>query len=133
MLTGQISSHALHEVQAQISSGVMRSKKLSAETVISGTVPMGGLTCGRAGGGHDLARLEHDLAGVERLAGGVGRADRGAAAAHGAGVGVEQLLPGEVLDGGGAEALELGLHQVRHRLHRALGAVRSRGTCSAAW
>ena len=47
----------------------------------------------------------------------------GAAAAHRAGVGVEQLLPGEVLDGRRAERLELGLHEVRHRLHRALRAV----------
>ena len=42
MLTGQISSHALHDVQAQISSGVMRSKSESADTVISGSMPMGG-------------------------------------------------------------------------------------------
>jgi hypothetical protein len=58
---------------------------------------------GVAGGGHDLAGLQHDLARVERLAGGVGRAHAGAAAAHGARVGVEQLLPGEVLDDRGAE------------------------------
>ena len=37
MLTGQISSQALHEVQDQISSGVMRSKTESAVTVSSGT------------------------------------------------------------------------------------------------
>src|SRR4030095_15742682 len=42
MLTGQISSHALHDVHAQISSGVMRSKRESADTVISGSTPMGG-------------------------------------------------------------------------------------------
>ena len=36
----------------------------------------------------------------------------------------KQLLPGEVLDRSTApNALELGLHEVRHRLHRALGAV----------
>ena len=35
MLTGQISSHALHDVHAQISSAVMRSKTLLVLTVIS--------------------------------------------------------------------------------------------------
>ena len=123
MFTGQISSHALHDVQAHTSSEVMRSKRLLAPTVISGSTPIGGDTGGRAGAGHDLAGLEHDLARVERLAGGVGRAHRRAATAHRAGVGVEQLLPGEVLDRGGAEALELGLHEVRHRPHGALGAL----------
>ena len=46
MFTGQISSHALHEVQAHTSSGVMRSKRLSAMTVISGSTPIGGDTGG---------------------------------------------------------------------------------------
>ena len=46
MLTGQISSHALHEVQAQTSSGVIRSKSEFDAMVISGTVPMGGDTTG---------------------------------------------------------------------------------------
>src|SRR3546814_9159501 len=46
MFTGQISSPALHDVQDQISAGVMRSKKELADTVMSGTVPRGGLTCG---------------------------------------------------------------------------------------
>ena len=76
-----------------------------------------------AGGGHHLADLQHDLAGVERLAGRVRRAHRGAAPADGAGVGVEELLPGEVLDRRRAEGLEVGLHEVRHGLHRALGPV----------
>src|SRR5438046_610730 len=71
----------------------------------------------RAGRGHHRADLENDLAWVERLAGGVRRADARAPAAHRAGVGVEQLLPGEVGDGRRAEALELGLHQVGHRPH----------------
>ena len=123
MLTGQISSQALQVVQAQTSSGVMRSKTESTRDRDLGRRADRGRHAGIAGGGHDLAGLEHDLAGVEGLAGGVGRAHRGAAPAHGAGVGVEQLLPGEVLDGGGTEALELGLHQVRHGLHRALGPV----------
>ena len=35
MFTGQISSHALHDVQAQISSALMRSNTLSAVMVIS--------------------------------------------------------------------------------------------------
>ena len=46
MLTGQISSHALHEVQAQTSSGVTRSKSELAEMVMSATTPSGGDTCG---------------------------------------------------------------------------------------
>src|SRR3954453_11389050 len=46
MLTGQISSHALHDVHAQISSGVMRSKIESAEIVMSLSTPMGGVTFG---------------------------------------------------------------------------------------
>ena len=44
MLTGQISSHALHEVHAQISSAVMRSKTLSALMVMSGSSPTTGDT-----------------------------------------------------------------------------------------
>ena len=105
MLTGQISSHALQLVHAQISSAVIRSNSELAEIVISLSMPIGGLTgpCGD-GGGHHLAGLEHDLARVERLAGGVRRADAGAPAAHRAGVGVEQLLPREVLDDRRAEA-----------------------------
>ena len=46
MFTGQISSHALQEVQAQTSSGVMRSKRLLASMVISGSSPIGGETGG---------------------------------------------------------------------------------------
>ena len=115
MLTGQISSQALQVVHDHSSSAVMRSKTELADTVISASTPMGGDTTGVPGRRHHLAGLEHDLAGVERLARGVGRAHRGAAAAHRAGVGVEQLLPGEVLDDRGAEGLELGLHEVRHR------------------
>src|SRR5262245_2940991 len=46
MFTGQISSHALHDVHAQISSGVIRSNNESAATVISGTTPSGGDTRG---------------------------------------------------------------------------------------
>src|SRR6478672_3961821 len=46
MLTGQISSHALHDVHAHTSSAVMRSNSESALTVISGTTPIGGDTCG---------------------------------------------------------------------------------------
>src|SRR5438876_8424646 len=44
MLTGQISSHALHDVQAQISSGEIRSNTLSADTVSSGSCPTTGDT-----------------------------------------------------------------------------------------
>src|SRR5688500_3476147 len=39
MLTGQISSHALHDVHAQISSALMRSNTLGALTVSSGSCP----------------------------------------------------------------------------------------------
>ena len=46
MLTGQISSHALHDVQAHTSSGVIRSNSESAPMVISGTTPIGGDTGG---------------------------------------------------------------------------------------
>ena len=133
MLTGQISSHALHVVHAHSSSDVMRSNTLSAAMVMSRSTPTGGDTGGVAGRGHHLADLQHDLARVERLAGRVRRAHRRAAAADRARVGVEQLLPGEVLDRRRAERLELGLHQVRHRLHRALGPVAvASGTCSSA-
>ena len=46
MLTGQISSQALHEVHDQISSVVMRSNIELDDTVISAGTPSGGLTCG---------------------------------------------------------------------------------------
>ena len=126
MLTGQISSQALQDVQAHSSSAVMRSNTQLAPTVMSASTPIGGVVTGRAGAGHDLADLEHDLPGVERLAGGVGGAHRRAAAAHGAGVGVEQLLPGEVLDGGGAEVLELGVIRLGSGFIAPLGRSRSR-------
>ena len=122
MFTGQISSHALHDVHDHSSSAVMRSKRLSAVTVISRSMPTGGETGGVPVSGHHLAGLVHDLARVERLARRVRRADRRAAAADRARVGVEELLPREVLDGRRAERLELGLHQVRHLAHRALRA-----------
>ena len=46
MFTGQISSHALHDVHAHTSSEVIRSKRLLAVTVISGSTPIGGDTAG---------------------------------------------------------------------------------------
>ena len=46
MLTGQISSHALQLVHAQISSGVMRSNTLSAPIAMSRSTPTGGDTTG---------------------------------------------------------------------------------------
>ena len=46
MSTGQISSHALHDVHAQSSSAVTRSKSESAPTVMSRSTPTGGDTCG---------------------------------------------------------------------------------------
>ncbi len=77
----------------------------------------------RSAGRHHLAGLEHDLARVQGLAGGVGRAHAGAATTHRAGVGVQQLLPGEVLHHTGAEALQRGLGEVGHGPHRTLGPV----------
>ncbi|CAB4596793.1 unannotated protein [freshwater metagenome] len=44
MFTGQISSQALHDVQLQTSSAVMRSNNELAPMVISGSVPSGGDT-----------------------------------------------------------------------------------------
>ena len=41
MLTGQISSHALHDVHAHTSSGVMRSNSESTTMVMSGSTPIG--------------------------------------------------------------------------------------------
>src|SRR5690606_36747676 len=46
MLTGQISSHALDEVQDHTSSGVIRSNSESALIVIYGSTPSGGHTFG---------------------------------------------------------------------------------------
>ena len=46
MLTGQISSQALHVVQAHTSSAVIRSNTESAPMVMSGTTPIGGETGG---------------------------------------------------------------------------------------
>ena len=120
MFTGQISSHARHVVHAHSSSAVIRSNSELAVIVM--------LVIGadrrrhdrRAGGRHHLAGLEHDLAWIERLAGGVGRAHARAPPAHRAGVGVEQLLPREVLHHRRAERLQLGLGEVGHRLHRPL-------------
>ena len=99
MLTGQISSHALHDVHAQISSAVMRSNSESALIVISGTVPIGG---DDRPGVPVAAMTSPVLSTISRGSSGLPVACAGqtrrAAAAHGAGVGVEQLLPGEVLD-----------------------------------
>ena len=123
MLTGQISSHALQRrARPDLVGGDALEHRVGADRDVAVGAEWRGHDRA-AGGGHHLADLEHDLARVERLAGGVRRAHARAAAAHRAGVGVEQLLPREVLDDGRAERLELGLHQVRHRLHRALRAV----------
>src|SRR3954471_19648707 len=50
MSTGQISSHALHDVHAQSSSAVTRSKSESAPTVMSRSTPTGGDTSGSPDG-----------------------------------------------------------------------------------
>ena len=76
-----------------------------------------------SGAGHDLAGLQHDLSRVERLAGCVCRAHAGATSAHRAGVGVEELLPGELFDLGNAEGFRFCFEQIRHGLHGALGSV----------
>src|SRR5258708_39597869 len=46
MSTGQISSHALHDVHDQISSAVIRSNRELADTVMSRSTPIGGVTLG---------------------------------------------------------------------------------------
>src|SRR3954464_15434760 len=46
MLTGQISSQALHDVHAPTSSGVLRAHSESELIVMSGSTPIGGDTCG---------------------------------------------------------------------------------------
>src|SRR2546430_4928663 len=53
MLTGQISSHALHDVQAHTSSGDIRSKTALADTVSSGSCPTTG-EMGPAGRDSDM-------------------------------------------------------------------------------
>ena len=124
MFTGQISSHALHDVHAHSSSDVTRSNTESAVMVMSCCTPTGGDTTGSPVAAITSPTFS-TISRVERLAGRVRGAHRRAAPAHRARVGVEQLLPGEVLDGRRTERLELGLHEVGHRLHRALRAVRS--------
>ena len=124
MLTGQISSQALQLVQAQISSAVIRSNTESAVTVSSASWPTTGLM---GPPGWVAAMTWPTLRTISRGSSGLpvawaGHTD-GAAPADGAGVGVEQLLPGEVLDGVGPEGLQLGLGQVGQRLHRPLGPV----------
>ena len=49
MLTGQISSHALHVVHAHTSSAVIRSNTELATTVMSASTPIGGDTGGVPG------------------------------------------------------------------------------------
>src|SRR3546814_7809004 len=70
MFTGQISSHALQDVQAHTSSEVMRSNRLLADTVISGSTPMGGETTGvpvRAMTSPDLSRSEEHTSELQSL------------------------------------------------------------------
>ena len=75
----------------------------------------------------DLAQFEHDLPWVERLAGLVRGTHLGAAAADGACIGVEQLLPRELTDPGCADGLDVfGLHQIRNRAHGALRTIPGR-------
>ena len=62
---------------------------------------------------HEQSDVVDDVLGRQQLAGDVRRAGIGAAAALRAGVGVEELLPGEVLQLADAEAL--GLLDVRDR------------------
>ena len=133
MLTGQISSHALHDVHAHSSSDVMRSNTRSAATVMSRSMPTGGDTDGVAGRGHHLADLQHDLAGSSGLpVACAGHTDVQRPQIVHASVSKSCFqVKSSIVDR--AERLELGLHEVRHRLHRALGPVLvASGTCSSA-
>ena len=122
MFTGQISSHALQLVQAQISSDVMRSNSELAPIVISGSVPSGGDTTGvpvaaitspvlstisRGSSGLPVAWAGHTL--VQRPH--IVQASVSSSCFH---------VKSSTTDG--AERLQLGLGEVRHRLHRPLRA-----------
>ena len=123
MLTGQISSHALQLVHAQISSGGD-----ALEHAVGGDVDVGVHADRRghrrrAGRGHDLADLQHDLAGSSGLpVACAGHTDVQRPQTVQASVSNSCFqVKSSIVDR--AEGLEIGLHQVRHRLHRALGPV----------
>ena len=123
MLTGQISSHALQVVHAQSSSDVTRSNTLSAVTVIVLVTPTGGDTTGSP----VAAMTSPTLSTISR-----GSSGLPVACAGHTDVQRPQTVHASVSNscfqvkssiGGRAEGVELGLHQVGQRLHRALGAV----------
>src|SRR2546429_2700687 len=74
MSTGQISSHALHDVHAQSSSAVTRSKSESAPTVMSRSTPTGGGTLGAPGARIDPPALCPLFPGSGGLSGAIARA-----------------------------------------------------------
>ena len=133
MFTGQISSHALQLVHAHSSSGVMRSNTLSAPIVMSRSMPTGGDTTGSP-----VAAITSPTFNT------ISRGSSGLPVACAGHTDVQrpQIVHASVSNScfhvkssifDRAEALELGLHEVRHRLHRALGPVAiASGTCSSA-
>ena len=96
--TGHSSMQAPQETQSQIAcSGIAPSMRGMGSTC---SASRGTLV---ADGDHVLLEVLDDVHGGENLARGVGRAGVGAPAAHGAGVTVQQLTPGEVLHPGRSE------------------------------
>src|SRR3954470_18971681 len=78
MFTGQISSHALHDVHDQISSAVMRSNTESVAIEISFTVPSGGSTWGEP----DAAMTSPTLSTISRGSSGLPVACAGQTLVH---------------------------------------------------
>ena len=127
MLTGQISSHALQLVHAQSSSDVMRSNTLSAPIVMS-----------RVDADRRRHRRRSPVAAITSPTfSTISRGSSGLPVACAGHTDVQrpQIVHASVSNScfqvkssivDGAERLELGLHEVRHRLHRALRAGRGR-------
>ena len=132
MLTGQISSHALHVVHAHSSSDVMRSKRLSAVTVISRSVPTGGDTCGvpvAAITSPVFSTISRGSSGLPVACAGHTDVQRPQIVHASVSKSCFQVKSSTV---DGAERLELGLHEVRHRASsRPSGAAGPSGTCSS--
>ena len=133
MFTGQISSHALHDVHAHSSSDVTRSKTESAPMVMSRSVPTGGDT-----DGSPVAAITSPT---------FSTISRGRAACRWSCAGHTEVQRPQTVHASVSKScfqvksstvdapkrLELRLHQVRHGLHRALWAVLvAPGTCSSA-
>ena len=123
MLTGQISSHALHDVQAHTSSGVMRSNTEFDETVISGSRSIGG----EPGVARRAAMTSPTLSTISRGSSGLPVACAGQTLVHRPHI-VQASVSSSCFQVKSSTVdapndSKLGLHQVRHRLHRALGPV----------